>query len=308
VAEKTAGDHARSLHYLAERAEPAASIQEIMSDTAVSTCSACGQPVTGKFCSHCGAAAGPRSCAACRADLSPQARFCHRCGTPAAGTPGSVAPARAGAAPGSRTPWMVACGIALVLLSGVGALVWSERPKPTAPDMANAGNVGAGGPAGSEAGAAPFAGPGVPAGRAPDISQMSSRERFDRLFNRVMEAVDRRDSAFVVNFTPMALGAYSQLDSVNVDSRYHAAVLHMQVGDFAAALALADTIEAEEPTNLLVPIVRGTVAELQNQPAVLEKQRQIFLSRYDAEMAKNRPEYLDHRPILDGFRKGTPSR
>jgi hypothetical protein len=95
---------------------------------------------------------------------------------------------------------------------------------------------------------------------------------------------------------------------VNVDSRYHAAVLHMQVGDFAAALALADTIEAEEPTNLLVPIVRGTVAELQNQPAVLEKQRQIFLSRYDAEMAKNRPEYLDHRPILDGFRKGTPSR
>jgi hypothetical protein len=124
----------------------------------------------------------------------------------------------------------------------------------------------------------------------------------------VMEAVDRRDSAFVVNFTPMALGAYSQLDSVNVDSRYHAAVLHMQVGDFAAALALADTIEAEEPTNLLVPIVRGTVAELQNQPAVLEKQRQIFLSRYDAEMAKNRPEYLDHRPILDGFRKGTPSR
>jgi hypothetical protein len=277
-----------------------------MPDTTVSTCPACRQPVTGKFCSHCGAAAGPRSCAACRAELSPQARFCHRCGTPAAGIPGSAVPA--GAAPGSRTPWMVATGIALVLLSGVGALVWSERPKPAAPDMANAGNVGAGGPAGGEAGAAPFAGPGVPAGRAPDISQMSPKERFDRLFNRVTEAAERRDSAFVINFTPMALGAYSQLDSVNVDSRYHAAVLHMQVGSFAAALALADTIEAEEPGNLFVPVVRGTVAQLQNQPAALEKQRQIFLGRYDAEIAKNRLEYLDHRPILDDFRKGTPSR
>src|SRR2546423_1717293 len=80
------------------------------------------------------------------------------------------------------------------------------RP-PVAPVMATP--VAASGEVSGSAGA------GVAAGPAPDISQMSPRERFDRLFNRIMQAAQQGDSAQVQRFTPMALGAYAQLDSVD---------------------------------------------------------------------------------------------
>ena len=92
---------------------------------------------------------------------------------------------------------------------------------------------------------------------------MTPQERFDRLFNRIMEAAGRQDSAEVERFTPMALGAYQQLESRNADSRYHAAVLHLQVGNFAAARALADTILSQSPAHLFGYVVRGEVAKLQ---------------------------------------------
>ena len=56
-------------------------------------------------------------CAACGAQLTPGARFCHRCGTPA----GSPAPRARGAA--SVVPWAVA---ALALVSLI-ALVVGQR-------------------------------------------------------------------------------------------------------------------------------------------------------------------------------------
>ena len=57
------------------------------------------------------------------------------------------------------------------------------------------------------------------AGAAPDISQLSPRERFDRLFNRIMQAAEQGDTAQVRRFTPMALGAYAQLDTIDADAR-----------------------------------------------------------------------------------------
>ena len=62
-----------------------------------------------------------------------------------------------------------------------------------------------------------------------------------------MDAAARADSTTVINFTPMALGAYAQLDSVTNDERYHAAVLHAQVGQIAEAKALADTMLLRSP-------------------------------------------------------------
>jgi hypothetical protein len=259
------------------------------------TCTSCGAPVSGRFCSSCGAATGPRSCASCHAELSPQARFCHRCGTPA-GTP-------AGAAPNvtprreARGPWIVAGAIIVVGLGGILALVAKEN-RPVAPDMANAGNAGPGGAA-----AAPFTGPGVPAGRAPDISQMSPKERFARLNDRVMQAAEAGDTAFVGNFTPMALGAYAQLDTVDIDSRYHAAMLHAGVKDYPAALALADTIAAESPNNLFADLIRATVAKEKGDDATFRRERAKFLQHFDAEIAKPRDEYQEHRAVLDAFRK-----
>jgi hypothetical protein len=158
--------------------------------------------------------------------------------------------------------------------------------------MANAGAAGTG---------APRTGP------APDISNMTPRERFDRLFNRIMQAAERNDSSEVQRFTPMALGAYQQLDNRDIDARYHAAVLHLQVGDFAQASALADTILAQSPGHLFGYVVRGTVAQLQgNQPALTRAYRD-FLAHYPAESRAKRVEYLEHQPVIDEFKNQAES-
>jgi hypothetical protein len=263
------------------------------------TCGSCGAAVTGRFCSSCGAPAGPRSCAHCHAELSAQARFCHRCGAPVGATAGAASDT--GARGNARTPWIVAGAIILVGMGGILALVAKEN-RPVAPDMANAGNAGPGGAA-AAAPAAPFAGAGVPAGRAPDISQMSPKERFARLNDRVMQAAEQGDTTFVGNFTPMALGAYAQLDTVDVDSRYHAAMLHAGVKDYPAALALADTIAAESPGNLFADLIRATVAQAKGDEPGFRRERARFLQHFDSEIAKPRAEYQEHRAVLDGFRK-----
>lgn len=235
---------------------------------------------------------GPRACQLCGAQLSAQARFCHRCGRQVGAAGGAAAPGSGVAA--SRAPWYVAAGIIAV---AIGGIIYTVRePGATAsapaPDMANAGQQSA----------APFAGPGItPGGPAPDISRMSPRERFDRLFNRIMSAAERGDSAAVVNFTPMALGAYSQLDSIDADARYHAAVLNTQVGNLAAAEALADTILQKDPNHLLGFVIRGTVAQLQGNRAAQARAYQDFLAHYDTEIKQRKAEYLDHKPVLDEF-------
>jgi hypothetical protein len=141
-----------------------------------------------------------------------------------------------------------------------------------------------------------------PPGRAPDISAMTPQERFDRLFNRVMQAAERGDSNEVERFTPMALGAYQQLDARGVDARYHAAVLHLGVGDVAPAYALADSILAESPRHLFGYIIRGTAAGFQGNATAKAQAERAFLANYRSEMAANRVEYLEHRPVIEEFK------
>ena len=144
---------------------------------------------------------------------------------------------------------------------------------------------------------------GVSSGdRAPDISRMSPRERFDRLFNRIMQAAERGESAQVEQFTPMALGAYQQLDTRDVDARYHAAVIHLQTGNTAQAGALADTILTEAPGHLFGYLIRGTAARIRRDPAAEARAGREFLSHYGTEMAANRVEYLEHGPVLEEFK------
>ena len=266
---------------------------------ALTTCPACGSPASGKFCSACGASLVPRTCAGCRADLSPRARFCHRCGRQVGAGRAASLPAR------ERTAWIVAAGLCVVLLSLIVFKVIREARPAAAPEMANAGaqsasedvtGRGVGGPSAAPSGGAP-----------PDISQMSPRERFDRLFNRVMQAAERGDTAQVVRFTPMALGAYGQLDSMDADARYHAAVLRMQVGDMAGALALADTILARDPGHLFGYIIRGTAAGLQNDTARRQQAERDFRAHFAAESAAGRQEYQEHQPVIDEFKREADS-
>jgi hypothetical protein len=187
-----------------------------------------------------------------------------------------------------RRAWIVAGTLCVLLVGGIVYQVSSSAPKPVAPDMANAGAAGAG---------------SLTAAPAPDISNMTPRQRFDRLFNRIMQAAEQGDSTEVQRFTPMALGAYQQLDTRDADARYHAAVLHLQVGDFGEAKALADTILAESPGHLFGYVVRGTVAQFEGDQSALSRAHRDFLAHYRAETAARRVEYLEHRPVLDEFKK-----
>jgi hypothetical protein len=182
----------------------------------------------------------------------------------------------------------VAGGTALVALLAVLWRGGAFHPAAT-PDMGNVGNVGV----------APSSGL---AGRAPDISSMSPRERFDRLFERVIRASEAGDSVTVLQFAPMALGAYAQLDAVDADARYHAATIDLAVGDFPGAEALADTILAAAPGHLFAYLIRGESADRQNNAAALTRSYTDFLDHYDAEMRAGRAEYAEHRPALDDFR------
>jgi len=142
-----------------------------------------------------------------------------------------------------------------------------------------------------------------PARLAPDISNTSPRERFNRLYNRVMQAAQSGDEATVTRFTPMALMAYAQLDSIDADARYHTALLKVHIGDVEASRALADSILAQSPRHLFGYIIQGTVARFGKDEKALGRAYRGFLKHYDAEMKAGRPEYQEHRTSLDDFRK-----
>jgi len=217
----------------------------------------------------------PQRCPACQAELNPGATFCHRCGRALA--PGS--PAGNG-----RGSWIAAGVVVLIAAIGIAFVLIRTPQAPARPSMG-----GGAAPAG-------FAGP------APDISTLTPRQGFDRLYNRVMTAAEQGDTATVVRLTEHALAAYTQLDSMDTDGRYHAAVLHAQVGQYPEALALADTILARDRGDLLGLLIKGTVAELRQDPVALTKVRKDFLAAWPGRDPK-RTDYLDHQAMLDDFRK-----
>ena len=240
-------------------------------------CPKCGAAATGRYCNQCGSALGPPICAACQAELGPGARFCHRCGRAVMG------------AGHGRTPWIVAWSIIAVTIAVIVWYVVRVQPTAPAPQMANNGATEATG-----ARAAPGATP-------PDISQMTPRQRFDRLYDRIVQALEQNDSTTVIRFSPMAFAAYAQLDRVDALARFDVGTLHATLGDLAAATALADTILKQSPNHLFGYMLKGTVADFQGNKAALEQSYREFLAHYEAELKTGKPEYRIHQPLIDDF-------
>jgi zinc-ribbon domain len=219
-------------------------------------------------------------CPSCGSACSPEARFCPACGRglgAAAGPAGIVRSA-------DRVPWLIAGGALAGMLVLLLLLVVRGSGTPAA-------SAAGPGPASGETGMV-----------APDISQLSPKERFDRLYNRVMQAAQAGDQATMTRFMPMALGAYEMLDSADADARYHAALLRVHNGDVQGSRALGDSILAAQPGHLLGYVVLGTTARWAKDDAELAKAYRGFLDHYDAEMKANRREYTEHRTSIDGFR------
>ena len=131
---------------------------------------------------------------------------------------------------------------------------------------------------------------------------MTPKDRFDRLYNRVMRAAEAGDEATVEQFSPMARMAYAQLDEVNADARYHMAMLYLHTGGVPEASAVADTLLLKDPGHLFGYMLKGSIARFSKDDKGLAAARKGFLDSYDAEMKKNRPEYGEHQRAVDDFK------
>ncbi len=178
----------------------------------------------------------------------------------------------------------------------LASLIWLVARSPSTPAAA---------PADAAPGAAPAN--GTPSGTPPDISNMSPRERFNRLYQRVITAAQTGDQSTVERFTPMAVQAYGMLDQVDADARYHLAMLHLHVGNLAGAQALADTLQKKEPNHLFGYVIGAAVARWNKDDKARAAMFRRFVDRYDAEIKKGLPEYAEHQSMLVDLKKTADS-
>jgi len=240
------------------------------------TCSACGAEASGRFCNQCGGAVS----AACR-----------ECGTAVGAAPAPAAPAQR--AP--LLPWIAAGTV----LAAILLLIVVPRAREAGGSEAEAAPA-------TSAPQAPFAngGGGAPGtGTPPDLSTMTPEEAADRLFNRVMTAVANGDTAQAARFVPMAIAAYGRVENLDADGRYHLAALHMVNGDAASARAEADRLLAGNPTHLFGLFVAAQAADASGQREEAKAFFRRFDESYDAEVAKNLPEYGEHSQGLPEMRE-----
>lgn len=214
-------------------------------------------------------------CGACDAPLSPGAKFCHRCGTPA-----GAAGRNDQRSFSSALPWAVAA-IALVALV---ALVAGQRFGRARVDAAQTAPPDQG---------APFAG-GATGGRAPDISNLSPADAAIRLYDRIMGMHERGKTDSVQLFAPMAIAAYGMIDQLDLDQRYDLGRIAAVSGDETTARAQADTILARHPNHLLGLILAANAAKMRKDTAAEQKYRDQLAASAASERAKQLPEYTTH--------------
>ena len=255
--------------------------------TSTTTCPGCGQSATGAFCANCGTPLATTHCASCGAPRTEAGRFCSHCGAPAgAGAAAGTGPAR----PGGLGANGLIAGLLVVAIVAVGvAMLMRDTPANGA--------------------AQPLAAPGggaAPTGAATtDIWSMTPRERFTRLTDRIETAIEAGDTAQVVQFFPMAEGAFDMLlpGDRDLDARFHIAMLRAQVGQVEQARAQRDTMRTEAPDHLLGYYLESLIAEQEGDQAAAARARAAFDRVYQAEIATGREEYQAHAPMLEQFRQ-----
>jgi hypothetical protein len=149
-----------------------------------------------------------------------------------------------------------------------------------------------------------------PGGGAPTLPGEGGapRQRFAQLVDLVSAAAERGDATSARDLTQEAFRTFETLPSAerDVDARYHLAMMRAVAGDGAGALAQSDTILRMAADHLLAYYVRSVVASLQGDAAGRRQARAEFEARYPAEILKARPEYAEHRQLLESFRREAP--
>lgn len=132
---------------------------------------------------------------------------------------------------------------------------------------------------------------------------MTPRERADALFNRVMQSVSSGDSTQAQFFLPMALAAYDQVPTLDIDGHYHMAVLHLADGDPTSARARADSILAEAPTHLFGLFTAAQSEQALGNAAQARAFYEQFDEAFEAESALARAEYSEHSAVMPLMRE-----
>jgi Double zinc ribbon len=248
------------------------------------TCPSCGAAANGRYCANCGAPLAGATCASCAADLSPGAKFCHRCGTAVGGTTPVTGESRT-----NTLPWVVAALAFLALFALAAGRGFNAKRGSTVDGSVNAlpqAGLDDRGVASDDQSAAV---------RAPDISSLSPQERADRLYNRVMLLASQGKIDSVQFFAPMALQAYIMLAPLNADQRYDMGRIAEVVGALPLAKAQADSILRENPNHLLGLILEVRLASLASDTAQLHSYERRLIAAQKAELAKKRDEYVRHQ-------------
>ena len=260
--------------------------------TPSTTCPNCSAPASGRFCASCGAPLEGAVCSTCRVPLTPGAKFCHRCGTPAGAAAPTAAVSRNDTSGfPAALPWAVA-GIALLAL--IALLAGQRFNGARAPQADNTASASAAGAVGPEAGGMGGAGVGVAPVRAPDISQMSPRERADRLYDRVMRLSEEGKQDSVNLFAQMGISAYQMLPEQDADTRYDMGRIAEVAGALPMARAQADSILASDPNHLLGIILAISTARAAGDSAGVHTFEAKLLAAQSSELARNLPEYQRH--------------
>jgi hypothetical protein len=239
-------------------------------------CPACGAAAEGKFCANCGAPLRGAACSSCRAPLTPGAKFCHRCGTPA-GAGNAERPSGVG----SALPWAVAAIALLALVALAAGQRFARSPQNQSVEQAALPPSSA-----------------MP-GRAPDISALSPAERAERLYDRIMGAAERGRVDSVRFFMPMAMQAYEALGPLSIDQRYDLGRLAEVAGDANLASAQADTILRRQPQHLLGLVLGARAARLRGDEASARRHLDQLARAEGAERQKQLPEYLLHQNDIE---------
>ena len=128
----------------------------------------------------------------------------------------------------------------------------------------------------------------------PDISNLSPRDRADRLYDRMMRLHEERKTDSVSFFAPMALQAYAAIPDQDAHTRYDMARIAMVAGTLPVAQAQADTILRGDSTHLLGLILAADLARAANDMAKATKLEATLLAQLARERARNLPEYQAH--------------
>jgi hypothetical protein len=175
-------------------------------------------------------------------------------------------------------PW-IAIGGAALFLAVVGAFMLVDRQESAASSTT------------------PPASSGIT-----DAAALTPVEAAEQLFNHVMAASERGDTAEATRFAPMALEAYRQLATLDEDAHYHVGLIHVTLGDTESAQAELDAIRSTAPNHLLGIMLEEAVAEAKGDDDGVARAYQRFLDAYDVEITAGRSEYEGHRTGIEGFR------